>query len=63
MSNRHYHNFVLDADYSDLDVIRVDEGFVYGLLRVLLYGHVHTLFKRLVTWSIIGQIYNRLDID
>lgn len=58
-----YKNPVLNADYSDPDVIRVGEDF-YMVCSEFHYMGMPVLHSRdLVNWTIIGHVYRRLDID
>lgn len=63
MGDGFYKNPVLNADYSDPDVIRVGEDF-YMVCSDFHYMGMQVLHsKDLVNWSLVGQIYRRLDID
>jgi len=58
-----YKNPILNADYSDPDVIRVGDTF-YMVCSDFHYMGMPVLKSHdLVNWTIISQIYNRLDID
>lgn len=62
LGNGYYKNPVLNADYSDPDVIRVGSDF-YMVASDFHYMGMQVLHsKDLVNWRIIGQIYRRLDI-
>lgn len=63
LGNGYYKNPVLNADYSDPDVIRVGEDFYMVCSDFHFMGMQVLHSKDLVNWSIIGQIYDRLDID
>src|SRR5471030_2896372 len=58
-----YKNPVLNADYSDPDVIRVGSDFYMVCSDFHFMGIPVLHSKDLVNWTIIGQVYNRLDID
>lgn len=61
--NGTYKNPVLNADYSDPDVIRVGRDF-YMVCSDFHFMGIPVLHSTdLVNWTIIGQVYNRLDID
>lgn len=63
LGNGYYRNPVLMADFSDPDVIRVGEDF-YMVCSEFHYMGMPVLHSTdLVNWSIIGQVYDRLDID
>ena len=63
LGNGYYQNPVLNADYSDPDIVRVGDDF-YMVCSDFHYMGIPVLHSRdLVNWSIIGQVYNRLDID
>lgn len=63
LGNGYYKNPVLNADYSDPDVVRVGKDF-YMVCSEFHYMGMPVLHSRdLVNWTIIGQVYNRLDID
>jgi beta-xylosidase len=62
LGNGYYKNPVLNADYSDPDVIRVGDDF-YMVCSDFHYMGIQVLHsKDLVNWTIIGQVYDRLDI-
>jgi len=63
LGNGYYRNPVLNADYSDPDVIRVGDDF-YMVCSDFHYMGMPVLHsKDLVNWTIIGKVYDRLDID
>lgn len=63
IGNNLYKNPVLNADYSDPDVIRVGNDF-YMVCSDFHYMGIQVLHsKDIVNWTIIGQVYNRLDIN
>ncbi len=63
IGNGLYKNPILNADYSDPDVIRVGKDF-YMVCSDFHYMGMQVLHSRdLINWKIIGQIYRRLDID
>lgn len=63
LGNGYYRNPILNADYSDPDVIRVEAEF-YMICSDFHYMGIPVLHsKDLVNWSIIGQVYHHIDID
>lgn len=63
LGNGYYRNPVLNADFSDPDVIRVGDDF-YMVCSDFHFMGMPVLHSRdLVNWSIIGKVYERLDID
>jgi beta-xylosidase len=61
--NGTYKNPILNADYSDPDVIRVGDDF-YLVASDFHFVGIQVLHSRdLVNWQIIGQVYNRLSMD
>lgn len=63
LGNGYYRNPILNADFSDPDVIRVGKDF-YMICSDFHFMGIPVLHsKDLVNWSIIGQVYKRLDID
>ncbi|MGN8072625.1 glycoside hydrolase family 43 protein [Mucilaginibacter sp. 22184] len=58
-----YKNPVINADYSDPDVIRVGESFYMVCSEFHFMGMPVLQSTDLVNWHIIGQVYHRLDID
>lgn len=63
MGNGYYRNPILKADFSDPDVIRVGEDFYMVCSEFHYMGMPVLHSKDLVNWSIIGQVYKRMDID
>jgi len=63
MGNGYYKNPVLNADYSDPDVIRVGDDFYMVCSDFHFMGIPVLHSKDLVNWTIIGQVYRSLDID
>jgi len=61
--NGTYKNPILNADYSDPDVIRVGDDFYMVCSDFHFMGMPVLKSHDLVNWTIISQIYNRLDID
>ncbi len=62
LGNGFYQNPILNADYSDPDVIRVGEDF-YMVSSDFHYMGIPVLHSNdLVNWRIIGQVYNHLNI-
>lgn len=63
LGNGYYANPVLKADFSDPDVIRVGDDF-YMVCSDFHYMGMPVLHSQdLVNWSLIGRVYDRLDID
>ena len=61
LRNGYYANPILNADYSDPDVIRVGEKY-YMICSEFHYMGMPVLESEdMVNWKIIGQIYSRLD--
>jgi len=58
-----YKNPVLNADYSDPDMIKVGSDFYMVCSDFHFIGMPLLHSKDLVNWTIISQIYTRLDID
>ncbi len=58
-----YRNPVLDADFSDPDVIRVGDDFYLVSSEFHLMGMVVLHSKDLVNWRYLGRVYDRLDIS
>jgi len=61
--NGTFKNPILNADYSDPDVIRVGDTFYMVCSDFHYMGMPVLMSYDLVNWTIIGQIYNRLDMD
>ena len=62
LGNGYYRNPVLNADYSDPDVVRVGKDF-YMICSEFHYMGMPVLHSRdLVNWSIIGKVYDRLEM-
>lgn len=61
--NGTYKNPILNADYSDPDVIRVGDSFYMVCSDFHYMGMPVLKSKDLVNWTIISQVYTRLDID
>ena len=62
LGNGYYRNPVLNADYSDPDVVRVGRDF-YMVCSEFHYMGIPVLHSQdLVNWKIIGRAYDRLDI-
>ena len=61
--NGTYKNPVLNADYSDPDIIRVGDSFYMVCSDFHFMGMPVLKSNDLVNWTIIGQIYHRLDIS
>jgi len=63
LGNGFYRNPVLNADYSDPDVVRVGEDF-YMVCSEFHYMGMPVLHSRdLVNWTIIGKVYDSLKHD
>jgi len=58
-----YKNPILNADYSDPDVIKVGSAFYMVCSEFHFMGMPVLKSTDLVNWTIIGQIYNRLNIN
>lgn len=63
LGNGYYRNPILKADFSDPDLVRVGEDFYMVCSEFHYMGMPVLHSKDLVNWSIIGQVYTRLDID
>lgn len=63
LQNGTYRNPILNADYSDPDVIKVGDTFYMVCSDFHFMGMPVLKSKDLVNWSIIGQVYKKLDID
>ncbi|WP_208645575.1 glycoside hydrolase family 43 protein [Mucilaginibacter endophyticus] len=61
--NGTYKNPIINADYSDPDVIRVGGSFYMICSDFHFMGMPVLQSTDLVNWRIIGQVYNRLDLD
>jgi beta-xylosidase len=61
--NGTYKNPILNADYSDPDVIKVGDSFYMVCSDFHFMGMPVLRSKDLVNWSIIGQVYDHLDIS
>ncbi|MCW0483123.1 glycoside hydrolase family 43 protein [Gaoshiqia sediminis] len=61
--NGTYINPVLNADYSDPDVIRVAEDYYMVCSEFHFMGMPVLHSKDLVNWTIIGQVYDRFEFD
>ena len=60
--NGTYKNPVLNADYSDPDVIRVDERYYMVASDFHFLGMQVLESRDMVNWQIISQIYDRFDL-
>ncbi|MBN1867088.1 family 43 glycosylhydrolase [Candidatus Sumerlaeota bacterium] len=58
-----FHNPVLNADYSDPDVVRVGSDFFMVASEFHFMGMQILHSKDLVNWTLIAQLYTRLDVD
>ena len=63
LGNGYYANPVLKADFSDPDLIRVGEDFFMVCSDFHFMGMPVLHSRDLVNWSVIGRVYDRLDID
>jgi beta-xylosidase len=61
--NGTFKNPILNADYSDPDVIRVGDSFYMVCSDFHFMGMPVLMSKDLVNWTIVGRVYDRLDID
>ena len=58
-----YKNPIINADYSDPDIVRVGNSFYMVCSDFHFMGMPVLKSTDLVNWKIIGKIYHRLDID
>lgn len=63
LGNGFYRNPVLNADYSDPDVVRVGDDFYMVCSEFHYMGMPVLHSKDLINWTIIGQVYNSLKHD
>ncbi|MFC1841172.1 glycoside hydrolase 43 family protein [Thermodesulfobacteriota bacterium] len=64
LGNGNYKNPVIFADYSDPDVIRVDDHFYMVASSFNCIPGIPVLHSRdLVNWKIIGHVYDRLPLE
>ncbi len=63
LGNGYYRNPVLNADFSDPDIIRVGNDFFMVCSDFHYMGIPVLHSKDLVNWSLVGQVYRSLDID
>ncbi len=64
LGNGRYKNPILFADYSDPDVIRVDDDFYMVASSFNVMPGIPVLHsKDLVNWDIIGHVYDRLPFE
>jgi beta-xylosidase len=64
LGNGNYKNPVIYADYSDPDIIRVDDDFYVVSSSFNCMPGIPVLHSRdLVNWEIIGHVYKRLPFD
>ena len=64
LGNGHYKNPILFADYSDPDVIRVDDDFYMVASSFNAMPGIPVLHsKDLVNWEIIGHVYDKLPFE
>jgi beta-xylosidase len=63
LGNGYYKNPVLNADYSDPDIIRVKDDFYMVCSEFHFMGIPVLHSKDLVNWSIIGRVYSALKHD
>jgi hypothetical protein len=61
--NGTFKNPIINADYSDPDVIKVGDSFYMVCSDFHYMGMPVLKSKDLVNWTIIGKIYNCLDIN
>lgn len=61
--NGTYKNPVLNADYSDPDVIRVDKKYYMVCSEFHFMGMTIQESDDMINWRIIGKIYSRLEFD
>lgn len=64
LGNGHYKNPILFADYSDPDVIRVEDDFYMVASSFNCMPGIPVLHsKDLVNWTLIGHVYDRLPFE
>jgi beta-xylosidase len=64
LGNGRYKNPIIFADYSDPDVVRVDDDFYMVASSFNAMPGIPVLHSRdLVNWSIIGHVYDRFPFD
>jgi beta-xylosidase len=63
LENDLYMNPILNADYSDPDVVRVKDDFYMVCSEFHFMGIPVLHSKDLVNWTIIGKVYHELKID
>jgi beta-xylosidase len=63
LRNGRYKNPILNADYSDPDVIKVGDSFYMVCSDFHFMGMPVLKSKDLINWQIIAQVYDRLDIS
>ena len=63
LGNGSYRNPILKADYSDPDVIRVDDDFYLVASDFHFVGIQVLHSKDLVNWHVIGQVFDRLSMS
>lgn len=63
LGNGFYKNPVLNADYSDPDVVRVGDDFYMVCSEFHYMGMPVLHSKDLVNWTIIGKVYDSLKLD
>lgn len=63
LGNGFYRNPVLNADYSDPDVIRIGADYYMVCSEFHFMGIPVLHSTDLVNWDVIGRVYDRLDFD
>ena len=63
MGNGYYRNPVLNADFSDPDVVRVGADYFMVCSDFHYMGMPVLQSADLVNWRLVGRVYGRLDID
>ena len=63
LGNGYYRNPILKADYSDPDVIRVEDDFYLVASDFHFVGIQVLHSKDLVNWHVIGQVFDRLSMS
>ncbi|MCM1312038.1 MAG: glycoside hydrolase 43 family protein [Bacteroides sp.] len=63
LGNGTYANPILNGDYSDPDVIRVGDKYYMVCSEFHFMGMPVLESDDMVNWKIIGQIFNRMDMD
>jgi len=63
LGNGYYRNPILNADFSDPDVVQVGEDY-YMVCSEFHFMGIPVLHSRdLVNWRLVGRVFHRLDVD